>query len=164
WNNADQFYFSYVSGLVGGNPEGTMSGVDGYAEVYVSGLQNTHAFAKAGVMFRDGLAPGAANVMLAITPTSGALIQKRLSPNATSTNEILTGKAVPTWLRLVRRTNTFTGYVSTDRITWTPVGNPVTFPSGFTSTPLIGLAVSSHVAGVSTQAVLDRFSWTPLRA
>ncbi|HKO90644.1 MAG TPA: hypothetical protein VJU61_05805, partial [Polyangiaceae bacterium] len=161
WNNTDSFFFAYTSDLGGGNPDGSPGGVDGYAEVLVTGLSNTHAFAKAGIMFRTSTAPGSVNVTLAITPTSGAMIQKRTSPNGTSTNEILPGRAVPTWLRLLRRSNTFTGFVSVDRVTWTQVGNPVTL-TGFTTNPLIGLAVSSHVAGVYTEAVMDRFSWTAL--
>ena len=148
WGTSDQFYFAYKS-ITG----------DGYAEVNVTGLSNSNAFAKAGVMFRDGTGATAPNVMIAITPSSGAIFQNRLTTGATSTNAILSGRVVPTWLRLVRKGKVFTGFVTTDRVTWTPVGAAVTF-ANFSATASVGLAVTSHNTGATTTATLSQFSWT----
>lgn len=149
WGTSDQFFFAY-KGITG----------DGYAEIDVTGLTNSHAFAKAGVMFRDGTAANARNVMMAITPTSGAIFQSRLTAGATSTNTILAGRTTPAWLRVVRKGNVFTGFVTTDRVTWTQVGSAVTF-SAFSAQALVGIAVTSHNTGATTTATVLQFSWTP---
>ncbi|MEK7393394.1 MAG: fibronectin type III domain-containing protein [Fibrobacterota bacterium] len=143
WNNSDQFHFSYR----------TLSG-NGTLVAKVVSLGNTNAWAKAGLMFRETTSGNSRNVMVNVTPSNGILLQKRMNPGEASTNTIVSGKAVPQWLKLTRSGNTFTGYLSADGANWTQVGSPVVFGS-FSSTALVGLAVTSHNSGAVTTAVFD---------
>jgi|GEM_PF-6819538 len=143
WNNSDQFHFSYR----------TLSG-NGTLVAKVVSLGNTNAWAKAGLMFRETTSGNSRNVMVNVTPSNGVLLQKRMNPGEATTNTIVSGKAVPQWLKLTRSGNTFTGYLSADGTNWTQVGSPVVFGS-FSSTALVGLAVTSHNSGAVTTAVFD---------
>lgn len=155
---SDQFVFANVKK----SSDGTLGLTgDGYVETYVTELGNTNAWAKAGLMFRDGAAANARNVMVAITPSSGVTFQHRLTPGATTTNAAtLSGWAAPAWLRLVRKGNTFTGFATKDRVRWTQVGSPVTFAS-MSAQPLVGIAVTSHNSSQQTTAKTLQFAWTP---
>src|SRR3569623_2670316 len=146
---SDQIYFAYLP----------MAG-DGTAIVKVNNLVNTDPFAKAGLMSRESTAANATNVLLAITPTSGATMTDRLTSGGTTASAVVAGKSVPLWLRLVRAGNTFTGSGSSDLVTWTQVGAPVTFAS-FAATPLLGLAITSHNGSTTTTADFESFAWTP---
>lgn len=165
WNSSDGFYFYYAN-LAG----------DGMAEVLVTGLTQTDDYAKAGLMFREGtgspttpVSPTARHVMVALTPRSGATpaqagvsFQNRsvAGQPATNANAMVNWPIdrPPTWLRIVRVGSTFTATASLDRITWTPIGQPVTLNS-FPATAQVGLAVSSHTSNTSTVAIMNRFSW-----
>ncbi len=59
--------------------------------------------------------------------------------------------AAPAWVRLVRRVNTYTGYTSTDGVTWVALGT-VEIPM---SPSVYGLAVTSHNAAAVATAVFD---------
>jgi len=146
---SDQFFFAYL----------TAAG-DGTAMVKVTSLVNTDPFAKAGLMFRDTTAATSANVLLGITPTSGATLTNRLTDGGVTNSTVVAGKAAPIWLKVVRAGNSFTAWTSPDQTTWTQIGAPVTFAS-FNATPLLGLAVTSHTNSAMTTAVLDSFSWSP---
>ena len=150
--NSDQFLYSYL-GAWG----------DGMATVKVTGLVNTDAFAKAGLMVRDGLGANATNVMVNITPVSGAGFQYRQSPGATTTTNNVSGPSIPTWLRLIRSGATFSGWTSPDQTTWTQIGPSIDLPVLAAST-YVGMAASSHSATTATTATFDKFSWTPASA
>lgn len=146
WNNNDQFHFSYR----------TLSG-NGTLVARVVSIGNTDPWAKAGLMFRETTGGESRNVMVNVTPSNGVLLQKRMNPGESTTNTIVSGKAAPQWLKLERSGNTFTGYSSTDGANWTRIGSPVVFGS-FSSTALVGLAVTSHNPGAVTTAVFDGVS------
>ena len=112
WNNADAFQF--VSQPLSG---------DGSITARVVSQSNTNGWAKAGVMFRETLAPGATNALAAITPSNGAVFQERPSTGAASI-EVTYGPMVkpPYWLRVVRAGNTFSAYLSANGSTWTSLG------------------------------------------
>jgi hypothetical protein len=155
WNNADQFVFGNLAA-----DGGALIG-DGFIEVKVNSLGNTDTYAKAGVMFRDTLAAGSKHVMLAVTPGGGVMLQRRTTTNgaATNTNNVVTGSGMvaPIWLRLTRSGDTFTGFTSPDRSTWSQVGSAVTL-TGFNANAYSGLAVSSHNTGANTTATFDKFT------
>jgi hypothetical protein len=149
WDASDNFLFSN-SGLMSG---------DGTAEVLVKSLTNAQAFSKAGLMFRASLNANSAHVMMAVTPTSGVMFQSRLTAGATATNTVVAGRAVPIWLRIVRSGQTFSGYVTSDRITWTQIGSTITMPAGFGPSLYLGLAVSSHTPTTLASGVMQQFTW-----
>lgn len=121
-------------------------------------LENTHAWAKAGVMIRNGLADNAVNAMANVTAGAGALFQRRLTAGATSSNNITTGLVAPYWVRLTRLGNTLTGYASPDGSVWTQLGTDTVTMS---PTVRVGLAVTSHQPGVRAQARFSNVSITP---
>lgn len=144
WGTADGFRFVYRS-LTG----------DGQIVARVASQTNTHGWAKAGVMMRDGLAPGARNAMMLLSPSNGAAFQRRLTVGGTSTNNAKSGFTAPGWVKLVRKGTTFTGYVSADSVTWTQVGS-ATIAMGQTLS--VGLAVTSHTTAALSTAVFDKVS------
>ncbi len=130
WEGSDSFRFLYR----------TLSG-DCTVEAQVASFNAAHGWAKAGVMIRESLAPGARNVFLALTPGNGlGLQQRQTTGGATSFDPGPWGATVPYWVRLVRVSNQITSYVSRDGVTWTQL-SVVTFPSG---SALVGFAVTSH--------------------
>ena len=147
WNNADAFQF--VSQPLSG---------DGSITARVVSQSNTNGWAKAGVMFRETLAPGATNALAAITPSNGAVFQERPSTGAASI-EVTYGPMVkpPYWLRVVRAGNTFSAYLSANGSTWTSLGETTI---SMASQAYVGLAVSSHNNGSLSTAVFDNVTVT----
>jgi glucose/arabinose dehydrogenase/regulation of enolase protein 1 (concanavalin A-like superfamily) len=130
WNYDDHFRFVYKS----------LSG-SGEITARVTSLSNTHEWAKAGVMIREGLQPGSKHAAMIVTPSSGTSFQRRVSSEGSSTATTSTG-AVPIWVRIRRSGDVFSAFKSSDGSNWTPVGSSVTIPMN--STVLIGLALTSH--------------------
>lgn len=120
--------------------------------------QNTNAYAKAGVMFRESTAAGSIYVGVYVTPTSGLLFEYRSATNGSAGQVInLAGPAAPEWLKLARNGNTFTAYYSTNGTAWTSAGSvSVTMAT----TADVGLAVLSHAAGTLCTATFDNVSIT----
>ena len=77
---SDQFRFVYQP-LAG----------DGQIVARVSSMTNTHAWAKAGVMIREGLAANARHFSLFVTPTSGLAGRRRNTVGGSTTNFSGTG-------------------------------------------------------------------------
>jgi hypothetical protein len=137
----DQFHFVYQA-LTG----------DGTIVARVASLQNTHPWAKAGVMIRETLAANSAQAMMALTPGNGLAFQRRLTAGAYSLH---TGGAVvtaPYWVKLVRSGNTLTGYGSPDGVAWTLVGSDTISMAG---NVFVGLALTSHNNSVLSTATMD---------
>lgn len=88
----------------------------------VTGLGNTHAWAKAGVMFRNTLAASSPHVTVVVTPGKGIAMQYRSSAGGTTVQTALVPGGAPIYLRLTRTGNTFTGAWSTDAFTWQTIG------------------------------------------
>lgn len=145
YNTSDQFRFLHQS----------VSG-DERIVARVTAVQNTHAFAKAGVMFRDDTTAGGRNVDLVLTPTSGVQFLYRSSiGGATTANTPISGFLAPYWLRLERHSGVFTGWQSPDGTAWYRTGS-----IGVTmSDPAqVGLAVTSHNASVLNTSTFDNVS------
>jgi hypothetical protein len=142
WSNSDQFHFLHQS----------MTG-DGEISVRVDSIGNTDANAKAGVMMRASTAANAAYAYTFVTPTNGRWFQRRSASGGYSGSVASTSGGAPTWVKLVRSSNTFTSYVSSNGTSWSQLSSPqtITMPS----TIEVGLAVTSHNAGAVTTAVFS---------
>jgi regulation of enolase protein 1 (concanavalin A-like superfamily)/uncharacterized cupredoxin-like copper-binding protein len=141
WNTIDAFRFVYQS-YVG----------DVDIKARVTGLTNTHAWAKAGVMIRNSTDPRAKNVFTAITPSNIATFQRRSDAGATTIAATLPASS-PAWVRLVRSGHTFTSYVSQDGTSWTQIGAQTI---AMNERVYIGLAVTSHnTATLATATFTD---------
>ncbi len=141
WGTADAFRF--VHRMLDG---------DGEIRARVASVENTNAWAKAGVMMRETLEPGSRHAMLVVTPARGASFQRRKATGATSLSTTHAGVAAPAWVRLVRQGDSFSGYRSADGTAWTWVGTE-TIAMG--STVHVGLPVTAHDNTVLCTAQID---------
>jgi hypothetical protein len=153
WNNGDQFRFAYK----------TLTG-DGTMVARVDSVFNSNVWAKGGVMIRQSIQPGSVHAFMPITPGgssggNGASFQRRVTANGTSSNtDSTTLVAAPYWVKIERKGNAFSGYISPDGATWTQLGAAETIP--MTNPVLIGLALCSHDAGIATGAAFSNVSTT----
>ena len=139
WNNADAFSFYYRN----------WSG-DGSITIRVRSIAHTHAWAKAGVMFRESLAAGSKHVMAIVSPAKGLAMQYRAATNGSSVSAAPAAGAAPEWLRLTRAGNTFTGFASEDGSTWRTLGS---ITISMNANVLVGLPVTSHDNATRATAV-----------
>jgi regulation of enolase protein 1 (concanavalin A-like superfamily) len=148
WDTADELRFAYKR-LRG----------DGSITAKVESLANTHGWAKAGVMIRESLEPGAKHAYMVVTPDNGVSFGRR--PFANDVSESTTergGIAAPHWVRLTREGDTLTAQHSADGVTWVDAnepGNPTAVDIPMVGDVFIGLALTSHSPGNVTVA---RFS------
>ena len=146
WGTADSFRYVYqpVTG-------------DSQIVARVSAVQNTNAYAKAGVMLRESTAAGAAHVILDVRPDGTIEFMSRSAANG-STAWLAGGtQAPPAWLKLVRSGNTVTGQVSSNGTTWTTVGSTTTAMS---SSATLGFLVTSHNTGALNTSTFDNVTLT----
>lgn len=141
WGVADAFRFHGA----------TVSG-DIALAAQVTTLDPTHAWAKAGLMLRDGIAPGAANVAIFRTPNHTVALQHRSAAGDVTTQTLGSYGLSPAWLMLSRSGNSVSGYESRDGHAWRLVG---TVTTAFPETIQAGLAVTSHRNGTLTTANFD---------
>ena len=155
WGTADEFHFVYQP----------MTG-DGEIIARVMDIGNTHQWAKAGIMMRNNLAPGAAHAGLFISPNPNGIggpgysYQPRISDGAAMTIQSYTGPTLiqggtPHYLRIVRSGNNFTAYVSSTNGNWTQAG---TQQITMGTTIYVGLATTSHNDAVLTDASYSEVS------
>jgi xyloglucan-specific exo-beta-1,4-glucanase len=131
---SDQFQFAYLS-LTG----------NGTITARVDSVENTDAWAKAGLMFRNTLDANSANAFLALTPGNGVTFQSRSSANGNTNWMNTSGLSAPYWVRLTRSGNNFTAYRSVNGVDWTQIGSTTAITMN--STVYVGLAVTSHSTG-----------------
>jgi hypothetical protein len=145
---ADEFHFAYKM-LTGA----------GSITARVDSIQNTNNWAKAGVMIRETLDPESAHAMTVVTPAQGVAFQRRPATSATSVGDTLAGITAPHWVKIERNiSGNFTGSQSTDGITWQPLGIPANIQ--MSANVYIGLALTSHDAALTCEAVLSNVSTT----
>src|SRR6266513_4478994 len=141
WNTSDQFHFVYQQ----------MSG-DVEVIARVDSLGPTNVWAKAGVMLRSSLSANAVNGLAALTANPSVTFQHRPASGQYSMQDGSAAVSGPLWVRLVRAGDTITAYQAVDGSTWTKI-NSITLSLG--SSIYVGLAVTSHSAGVITTATLS---------
>ncbi|MCX5644525.1 MAG: discoidin domain-containing protein [Phycisphaerae bacterium] len=154
WNNGDQFRFAYKS----------LNG-DGSIVARVDSIVNTNVWAKGGVMIRQSIDTGSTHAFMPITAGgsgagNGASFQRRLTAAGASTNDDKAAPAVaaPYWVKVERKGNSFTGSISADGKTWKQLGTAQTIT--MTNPVLIGLALCSHDAALTTTAEFSNVSTT----
>lgn len=142
WDRADEFHYVYQ----------TLNG-NGSIMARVEAMDNTTAWAKAGLMFRESLDADSRQVIAFMSPEEGIALQGRSSTGGTTEGFFnQTGLVAPCWLKLERAGNLFTAYYSSDGKTWSTLGSTtVAMATDIT----IGLAVSSHTDGVLCNAVFS---------
>jgi hypothetical protein len=147
---ADEFHFAYK----------TLSGA-GSIIARVDSLQNTNAWAKAGVMIRESLDPDSAHAFACVTPANGVASQYRPSTDGTSVDYNQTGVAAPHWVKLERGiSGNFTVSHSANGTSWQPVTGAVAQNIPMGSNVYIGLALTSHDTAQTCQAVFSNVTTT----
>jgi hypothetical protein len=145
---SDQFVFSYVERLD-----------DFDVEVRLDGLSMPNAWAKAGLMARESLAPNARFAASIATPSvAGSFFESRSTVGGSASVAGYFPVNYPnTWLRLRRTSATeFVGYASTDGRNWTELGR-VTL-TGAARPMLVGLAVTSASSSESGTGQFRNFN------
>ena len=146
WGQADSLHYVYQP----------LNG-DGQIVARVASQQNTHQWAKAGVMIRESLAAGSAEVSVAVTPSNGIVFLQRASTGGSSTVTTIGSAVAPYWVKLVRVGNTITGYASADGVTWQQVG---TTTVAMATNVDIGLMVSAKNNTVLNSSTFDNVAAT----
>jgi hypothetical protein len=147
---ADEFHFAYKM-LTGA----------GSIVARVDSVENTNDWAKAGVMIRETLDPDSAHAFACVTPANGVASQYRPSTGGTSANFNQTGVAAPYWVKLERSiSGLFTVSHSANGSNWQAVtgATPQSIPMG--ANVYIGLALTSHDAALTCQAVFSNVTTT----
>jgi hypothetical protein len=148
WDNKDEFHYAYKE--VG---SGNISII-----VKVESLENTQPYAKAGVIIRDSLEPGARNAGLFVTPENGVRFQYRLTDKGATNRQYTEGLTAPYWLKLERTSGGLVrAYHSPDGATWTQY---TLQPVSMTWPVYVGLAVTSHVSAVPCTGVFSNVTLT----
>jgi hypothetical protein len=144
WGAADAFQFVWQP-------------LDGDGEIVarVARVQYTRSWAKAGVMIRDGLEPGAAHAFMLASAGKGYAFQRRPLAGGPSFHTAAGAGRAPGWIKLQRSGDLFRAFRSVDGVTWTLVGSE-TIPMG--RRVLAGLAVSSHTTGAVCEAIFENVS------
>ncbi|MBN2316966.1 MAG: hypothetical protein JXM79_23770 [Sedimentisphaerales bacterium] len=146
----DEFHFAYK----------TLTGAGSITARVVS-VQNTNAWAKAGVMIRETLDGGSKHAFACITPGSGVASQGRLTTGGDSFNYNQTGITVPCWIKVERDAGgSFTVQHSTNGTSWQPVQDSTPQMILMGSNVYIGLALTSHDAALTCEAVFTNVTTT----
>jgi hypothetical protein len=148
WDAADEMHYAFK----------TLSGVGSITAKVVS-LQNTDPFAKAGLMIRNSLDPDSVNVALLLTPENGVRFQYRQIAGDITDREFDDTLVAPYWIKLERDVGSgFRGYTSPDGVNWQQM---TLRPSAtMNANVYIGLALTSHAAGVACEAVFSNVTTT----
>ena len=154
WNvngvEADEFHFAYKM-LTG----------TGSIVAKVENLQNTDAWAKAGVMIRNTLDPESAHAFACVTPGNGVASQGRPDAGGASFNYPQGGITAPHWVKLERDlSGNLTVSHSADGSAWEPVQGAVPTNIQMDSNVYVGLALTAHDAALTCEAVFSNVSIT----
>jgi uncharacterized protein (DUF1800 family)/regulation of enolase protein 1 (concanavalin A-like superfamily) len=141
WNTADAFH--YVNQPLFG---------DGEIVARVASIQNTHEWARIGLMIRESTASNSKHASVFVTPGRGLITQVRQTTGGTSTYTDSGLFAAPVWLKLSRKGSVFTSSTSVDGVTWQTAATVVV---NLPSRSLVGLAVCSHANSTLNTAVFD---------
>jgi len=145
WEQSDQFHYAYKM-LTGA----------GSIIARVNSVDNTNGWAKAGVMIRETLDPDSAHAFACITPGNGVAYQYRLISGDVSWSNNQSGISAPYWVKLERSiSGSLTVSHSANGSTWVPVTGATQQNIPMGSNVYIGLALTSHDAALTCQAVFS---------
>ena len=146
WSTDDEFHFAFK--------EYTGAGT---IIAKVESVQNTHEFAKAGVMIRDTLDADSRYTGVFITPENGVRFQYRNTAGGVTDRQFVEGITAPYWVKIERTSGgLIRAYYSADGATWERFNlTQVTM-----NTPMyIGLALTSHAATLTCEAKFSNVSF-----
>lgn len=142
WSTADSFHFAWQN-----------SGGDCEVIARVASISNPNSWAKAGVMIRESLAPGAANAYVALTAENGVIFQWRDAGNGPSSYVQGPLVSAPYWLRLTRSNTVFKAFHSPNGADWTQFGGNLNL--NLASNVIVGLAVTAVNSNALNTSTFD---------
>jgi hypothetical protein len=150
WDVADEFHFAFK----------TLTGT-GSIVARVNSVENTHEWAKAGVMIRETLDAGSKHAFACVTPGNGVASQGRTATDGTSFSSDQVGITAPHWVKLERdASGNFIVSHSANGTTWESVENSIPTNIPMTSNVYIGLALTSRDAAQICQSVFSNVTTT----
>ncbi len=145
WDNVDAFHYVYQP--LNGN---------GQIVARVTGVQFADVWSKAGVMIRETLTADSRHASMFLTPGNGLAFQRRTTAGGASAHTDGGAGNAPYWVRIVRSSNLFSAYRSTDGVNWIQVGTSVSI--SMNANVYIGLAVTSHNNAAASASTFDNVS------
>jgi hypothetical protein len=145
WGTSDEFRYDEMS-LTG----------NGTIIAKIASLGDTNAWSKAGVMIRNSLTASSAEVSMLLCPDGDANLESRYTAGGSTSTDTKHNSGA-SWVKLVRSGNTFSGYTSSNGITWTLIG---TTTVSMNSTVLVGLAVTAHASTGKESATFSNVNIT----
>jgi subtilisin family serine protease/regulation of enolase protein 1 (concanavalin A-like superfamily) len=117
WSTEDAFHLAYQRWTGDGEIIARLEGLTAPAE---------SAFALAALTMRESLDADARHMSLALTTQGKAKFRRRTTTGGSTASDGPSAGSLtlPRWMRLTRRGQEFTAYVSTDGIQWQPVHTP----------------------------------------
>ena len=91
-------------------------------------------------------------VFVALTGQGGSVLQSRSTADSPTASIDGPQTKLPHWLKLVRKGDSFAGYVSGNGTSWTPVGSTT---NALTKNLSIGLALTSHNNSILNSTLFD---------
>jgi hypothetical protein len=150
WGASDQFHFAYK----------TLTGA-GTIIARVDSIENTHNWAKAGVMIRETLDPDSAYAITLVSAASGVAFQGRTDTGSGAVGTTEADITAPHWVKLERDVaGNFTASHSTNGSSWVPVASAVPLNIPMASEVYIGLALTSHNASATCEAKFSNVTIT----
>jgi len=123
-------------------------------------LERANEWSKAGLMVRQSLDAGSQNAFLNVTPDHGVkMIHRDAAGASTGPEPWEKNFECPIWLRLVRSGDEFSSFWSDDGKNWEPAevpGTPSVATISMSDPVFAGIAVTSHVLGTLTEAVVEK--------
>jgi hypothetical protein len=145
WSTSDEFHYAFKQ----------LTGV-GSIIAKVESVENTDPWAKAGVMIRETLESGSKHALVCVTPGNGISFQGRTAADSDSFSTNEGGIIAPYWIKLERDVmGNFAASLSADGLTWGLLSNSVATNISMSSSVYIGLALTSHDAAATCQAVFS---------
>ena len=147
WGTSDEFHFAFKELTSPGS-----------IIAKVESVEETHGWAKAGVMLRDTLDTDSIHAMMIVSATQGVSFQRRRLAGGVSFATDIDGIMAPQWVKIERDVSgAVTASYSADGTSWTQVGNE----SMKMNIPMyIGLAVTAHNASEVCEARFSNVSIT----
>jgi uncharacterized repeat protein (TIGR03806 family) len=147
WECADAFHFASRP-LAG----------DGRIVARVVSMQYTDPWAKAGVMLRENDSAGAKYVFMGLTGQGGSVLQSRTVADGLSASADGPDAKLPHWLKLARKGNIFSGYISADGTNWLAAGSVT---NALNKNLSIGLALTAHNNSLLNSTLFDNVTVSP---
>jgi len=147
WDTSDEFHFAFKE-LAG----------PGSIIAKVESVEKTNVWAKAGVMIRNTLEPVSKHAMMVVTPSQGVSFQRRISTASSSDENTEADITAPLWVKIERDfSGNFTGFYSSDGISWTRIGTELI---NMNLTTYVGLVVTAHNPNEVCEAVFSNVKFT----